>query len=56
MIQTNFFTKQKQTHKHREEICGFQSGWEWGGEGIDWEFGISRCKPLYIEWINTKVY
>ena len=25
-----------------------------GGE-IDWEFGISRCKLLYIEWINSKV-
>ena len=22
------------------------------GEGMDWEFGISRCKLLYIEWIN----
>ena len=21
----------------------------------DWEFGISRCKLLYIEWINNKV-
>ena len=27
-----------------------------GGEGgMDWEFGISRCKLLYIEWINNKV-
>ena len=29
------------------------------GDGVrgrmDWEFGISRCKPLYIEWINSKV-
>ena len=29
------------------------------GEGVwgrvDWEFGISRCKLLYIEWINNKV-
>ena len=25
------------------------------GGGIDWEFGISRCKLLYIEWINKKV-
>jgi len=28
------------------------------GEGcgrMDWEFGISRCKVLYIEWINNKV-
>ena len=23
-----------------------------GGEGKDWEFGISRCKLLYIEWLN----
>ena len=27
-----------------------------GGEGgMDQEFGISRCKLLYIEWINNKV-
>ena len=25
------------------------------GEGVDWEFGISRCKLLYREWINSKV-
>ena len=23
-----------------------------GGGGMDWEFGISRCKLVYIEWIN----
>ena len=23
--------------------------------GIEWEFGVSRCKLLYIEWINNKV-
>ena len=22
---------------------------------MDWEFGISRCKLLYIGWINNKV-
>ena len=22
---------------------------------MDWEFGISRCKLLYIEWIDNKV-
>ena len=22
--------------------------------GLDWEFGISRCKLLYAEWINNK--
>ena len=29
------------------------------GEGFggrkDWEFGISRCKLVYIGWINNKV-
>ena len=23
--------------------------------GKDWEFGVSRGKVLYIEWINSKV-
>ena len=26
-----------------------------GGRGRDWELGISRCKLLYIGWINNKV-
>ena len=27
-----------------------------GREGeMHWEFGISRCKLSYIEWINNKV-
>ena len=28
---------------------------EWGGRGMDWEFGVSRCKLLHLEWINNKV-
>ena len=47
------FMKQKQIHKHREQTCGCQGGW--GRRGMEWEFGISRCKLLYIEWINNKV-
>ena len=26
-----------------------------GGGGKDWEFGVSRCKQLYMRWINNKV-
>ena len=27
-----------------------------GGEGgMDWEFGVSRGKVLYVDWINNKV-
>jgi len=22
---------------------------------MDWEFGVSRYKPLHLEWINSKV-
>ena len=25
------------------------------GKRMEWEVGISRCKLLYIEWINNKV-
>ena len=41
----NLSRKQKQTHRHREQTCGYQGG---GGEGMDWEFGISRRKLFYI--------
>ena len=42
----------KQTHSHREQTCGCQ-----GRVGrMDLEFGVSRCKLLYIEWINNKSY
>ena len=39
-------------HRHRGQTCDCQGG---GGEGgMEWEFGINRCKLLYIEWINNK--
>ena len=25
------------------------------GGGMEWEVGVSRCKLLYMEWINNKV-
>ena len=28
---------------------------EGGGRGMNWEFGVGRCKLLYIEWISNKV-
>ena len=49
MTQMNVCAKQRQTHRHREQTCGFQGG------GMEWEFVVSRCKLLYIEWINNKV-
>ena len=26
-----------------------------GGRGTEWEFEVSRCKLLHLEWINNKV-
>ena len=53
MTQINLSMKQKQNPGHREQICGCQGGR--AGGRMDWEFGGSRCKLLYIEWINKKV-
>ena len=25
------------------------------GSGRDWEFGVSRCKVLHLEWINNEI-
>ena len=49
--QMNLSMKQKQTHRCREQACGCQGG----GRGRDWEFGVSRGRPLHTEWISNKV-
>ena len=38
----NLSTKQKQTHRHGEQTCGFQGGG--GGSGMDREVRVSRHK------------
>ena len=53
MTQMNLSMKQKQMHRHREKTCGCQGGE--GRGGMEWEFGISRCKLLCKKWINNKV-
>ena len=49
----NLPTEEKQSYRHTEQTCGRKGAG--GGGGRDWEFGISRCKQLYIERINNKV-
>ena len=49
----NLSTKQKQTHRQREQTYGCQSRGR-GSKRMDWEFEISRCKLLYLEWIDNK--
>ena len=48
----NLSTEKKQTQGHGEQTCSCQGGWE--GNGVDWEFGIGRCKPLPLEWIGKE--
>ena len=50
MTQVNLSMKQK----HRQNRLVAAKGDGVGG-GIEWEFGISRCKLLYIEWINKVI-
>ena len=52
MVQINLSTKQKKIHR-QQESCVCQRGRE--GSGIDWEFGVNRCKLLHLEWIDNKV-
>ena len=27
----------------------------WFPRGLDWEFGVSRCKLFHLEWINNEL-
>ena len=52
MAQVKLSTKKKQTHGHREQTCVCQGRGE--GSGVDWEFGVGRCKLLHLEWISNE--
>ena len=48
----NLFTKQKQTHKLREQTFGY---WDERREGgTDWEFGTDMDTPLYLKCPSIK--
>ena len=48
MIQMDLVTKQKGTHRHKEQIYDCQ------GKGIVREFGKVISTLLYLKWINNK--
>ena len=52
MAQKILPTKQKETHRCREETCGCRG--LGGGGGMDWEFAVSRHRLSPIGWINNK--
>jgi len=49
----NVSEEKKQTHRLGEQICGYQG--EGGGSGMDWEFGVSRCKLLHLVWVSNEI-
>ena len=52
MAQIRLSIEQKQTEIENRFMVAKGEG---RGKGLDWEFGVSRCKPLHIEWLNNKV-
>ena len=49
MTHMNLSMKQKQTHRLEERLVLTKEQ-----RGMDWAFGISGRKLLYIEWINNE--
>ena len=47
----NLSMKHKQTQENRLVVVKGAGV----GSGMDWEFGVSRCKLLHLEWIDNKV-
>ena len=45
------YLKKKNKLMDLENSYGFQGG----GRGIYWEFGVSRCKLLYLEWMSNEI-
>ena len=51
--QIHLSIEKKQIHGHGEQTCNCQG--RGGGSGMDWEFGVSRCKLLYFLCISNEV-
>ena len=50
---TNETFHRKKNHGHGKETCVCQG--EGGESGMDWEFGVNRCKLLPLEWISNEI-
>ena len=52
---TNEPFHRKENHGLGEQTCGCHGGGGRRGSGMDWEFGVSRCKLLPLEWISNEI-
>ena len=53
MAQMNPSTEKKKTHGRGKQTCDCQEGE--GGNGMDGEFGVSRCELMDLEWISNEI-
>ena len=52
---TNQLIYETETDSQTQRTDSWLSRVSGGGRGMEWEFGVSRCKLVYVEWINNKV-
>ena len=52
---TNEPFHRKENHGLGEQTCGCHGGGGGRGSGMDWEFGVNRCKRLPSEWISNEI-
>ena len=52
MAQMNLSTEQRRSLSRGEQTCGCPG--DGGDSGMDWEFGVSGCKLLHLEWISNE--
>ena len=50
---TNEPFHKKEMHGLGKQTCGCQGGD--GGNGMDWESGVNRCKLSHLEWISNEI-
>ena len=41
----------QENHGHGKHACGCHGG----VSGMDWSFGVNRCKLLPLEWISNEI-
>ena len=52
MAQMNLSTEHRLTDMENRLVVAKAEG---EGSGVDWEFGVGRCKLLHLEWISNEL-
>ena len=52
----NLSTEQKQTQETwKNRLCGCRGRGRGRESGMNWGFGVRRCKLLHLDWISNEV-